>query len=390
MLNLTPLPLTAFGEQLRRNVDPAAPGPLKLMAARGLVPAAPPELASVLYQLSLDADATVASSAKRTMADAPAAVAMGAAAAPVDPRVLEFITLSQPRAEKVLEAVLQNRATDDQTFVRIASTCSESLAELIAANEVRVLRCPAIVEALYMNANARMSTIDRLIDLAKRQGVKFSLGALQLMIEDPGYDTTAAAVESVSREFDADADDHFKKLLAESLAHDEDHPDDDKEEALVQPSRRKKPVDEKDSVAQKSIATAILSMTISEKTRLATLGSKPEREFLIKDNNRLVHMAAVMSPKVQLRDIQTWAGNRLMPDGVLVYVANHRRYRRVYAIAVALVNNPKLPVKEGLRIMPTLVEKDLKLLMKNRNISHHLRRQTKAIVDAAEKKKTKG
>ncbi|MCB9530481.1 MAG: hypothetical protein H6700_01800 [Myxococcales bacterium] len=386
-MQLTPLALTAFPEQLRRNVEPGAPGPLKLMAARGLVPAAPPELAMVLYQLSLDPDAAVASAARRTMADAPDAIARGAAAAPLDPRVLDFIAASQPRNEKLLEAVLSNRQADDETFVRLAATCSESLSELIASNEVRLLRRPAIIEALYLNANARMSTIDRLIDLAKRQGVKFSMVALQSILDDPGYDTTAAAVESVGRELNSDADDLFRSLLAESLEGDHHDPEEDDETKLEQPRRRT--VNEDDSVAKKSIATAILSMTISEKMRLATLGSKAEREFLIKENNRLIHMAAVTSPKVQLRDIQTWSGSRVMPDGVLTYIANHRRYRRVYVIVVNLVNNPKTPVKEALRLFPSLVDKDLKALVKNRNISYQLRRQAKALQDSRDRKTRK-
>ena len=46
--------------------------------------------------------------------------------------------------------------------------------------------------------------------------------------------------------------------------------------------------------------TAIDKMSIAEKMRLATLGSKADREYLVKNNNRLVHMAAVTSPKVRL------------------------------------------------------------------------------------------
>ncbi len=112
-----------------------------------------------------------------------------------------------------------------------------------------------------------------------------------------------------------------------------------------------------------------------------------ERDFLIKDNNRLVHMAALTSPKVQLKDIQSYSGNRLMPDGVLSFIAQHRRYRRIYAIVVSLVNNPKMPVKEGVRLMPQLVRKDLKALLKNRNISHNLRRRAQALDREREKKR---
>ena len=38
----------------------------------------------------------------------------------------------------------------------------------MATNEVRLLRTPAIVGALYMNPRARMFTVDRLVELAAR------------------------------------------------------------------------------------------------------------------------------------------------------------------------------------------------------------------------------
>lgn len=372
-----PLPLDAFPEQLRRNVDPASPPPMRLMAARGLLPAAPREMAMLLYQLSLDADPAIANTARQTLAESPQQIVVAAAQARVDGAVLDFVARTRSKEDKVLEAVFTNPNTPDATFANLAGTCSESISELIAVAEVRLLRTPRIIEQLFLNPNARMSTVDRLIDLAKRNGVRFELAALQHILEDPGYDTTNAAVESASREFDKDADTLFKQLLDESLAGDDSDEEDDDEEKLTS-EEQERPVT--------NLAAKIIHMTISEKMRLAMLGSAAEREFLIKDNNRLVHMAAVTSPKVRLKDVQSWSGNRLVPDSVLSFISQHRRYRRVYQIVVNLVNNPKTPIKDGLRLLPQLVQKDLKALEKNRNVSHQLRRQGKSIMESRAKK----
>lgn len=372
-----PLPLDQFSEQLRRNVDPAAPMPLKMMAARGMVPASPAELACVLYQLTLDADAAISDAARKAFDESPDQLVVPAASSAIDGQVLDFLAHTHKRNEKAVEAVLLNRNALDETFEAFASICSESVSELIAINEVRLLRRPGIIEALYMNGNARMSTIDRLVDLAKRNGVKFELPALRDLIHDPGYDTAAAVVESVGKEMGG-GDAEFKSLLETALAGDEETP----------PEREKRKKEEEEEGGKSSnIATKILSMSISEKVRMATLGGKGERDFLIRDNNRLVHMAAVTSPKVQLKDIQNWSSNRLMPDGVLCFIAQHRRYRRVYQIVVNLVSNPKMPVKVGVKLMPQLVKKDLKSLVKNRNISHALRRQAKELQKQREKKR---
>lgn len=371
-----PLPLDQFSQQLRRNVDPASPAQLKMMAARGMVPASPAELACVLYQLSLDADTTISNAATKAMLESPDQIIVPAAGSPIDGQVLDFLAHSHKRNEKAVEAVLLNRNALDETFEAFASVCSESVSEVIAINEVRLLRRPTIIEALYMNGNARMSTIDRLVDLAKRNGVKFELPALRELLHDPHYDTAAAVVDSVGKEMDG-GDDQFKTLLETALATDEEAP----------PERdRRQKEDEEDSGRSSNIATKILSMSISEKVRMATLGGRGERDFLIKDNNRLVHMSAVTSPKVQLKDIQNWSANRMMPDGVLCYIAQHRRYRRIYTVVVNLVNNPKMPVKDGVRLMPQLVKKDLKALVKNRNISHALRRQAQELDRQRDKK----
>ena len=371
-----PLPLDQFSEQLRRNVDPDASVALRMMGARGLVPAAPGELATVLYQLSLDTDSTIRDAAKKSLSESPDQIVVTAGRSPIDGQVLDLVARSHSRNDQVLEAVFSNPKSLDETFEEFAKTCSESISELIAINEVRMLRRPEIIEALYMNPNARMSTIDRLVDLAKRHGVKFTLPVLRELISDPGYDTASAATESAAA-IDEGTDDEFKALLQQALDGEETEDETDARRASDEPEESKR---------SGNIATKILTMTISEKVRMATLGSITERDFLIRDNNRLVHMAAITSPKVSLKDIQSWSGNRMMPDNVLAFIGQHRRYRRIYAILVNLVNNPKMPVKDGVKLMQQLVKKDLKALVKNRNISHNLRRRAQSLDREREKR----
>ena len=59
----------------------------------------------------------------------------------------------------------------------------------------------------------------------------------------------------------------------------------------------------------------------------------------------------------------------------------------MYQIITNLVNNPKTPVKDSLRLLTTLAPKDLKSIQKNRNVSHQVRRQAKVIMESREKKR---
>ena len=60
-------PITAefLPEQMRKHVDPKAPVPLRMMAAKGLVPLAPSDMISVLFMLMYDAEAKCATRRRR-------------------------------------------------------------------------------------------------------------------------------------------------------------------------------------------------------------------------------------------------------------------------------------------------------------------------------------
>jgi hypothetical protein len=386
-MDLSALPLNMFSEKLVRHVVPDAPPQLRMMAARGLVPAAPNELLGLLYQLSFDADESVARSAKNTLESMPEDVITPAASAPNHPMVLYRLAeiASKKHSLKLLEAVLRNNHAPDDAFVTVARTCNESFSELIAANEVRVLRCPRIIESLFMNEHARQSTIDRLLDLARRNKVSFTeLPALQALIEDQRYDTAAEAKAAGTK------DDRFKKQLERSKA---EEAEEQKLEATLSEDelialREKQQEEEGEHAAKsKNKQAEIGNMSISEKMRLAMLGSSADRDLLIKDGNRLVHMAAATSPKATLKDVVAWSMNKQIPDNVISYIANHQRYRRLYKIIVNLSNNPKTPFAIATKIVPSLHTKDLGMLVKNRNSHPMVRRFAKNIADQREKKR---
>ena len=56
---------------LRKHVDPAAPVPLRMMAAKALVPLAPSDMLGALFMLTFDADAGVRETAAKTAAALP-------------------------------------------------------------------------------------------------------------------------------------------------------------------------------------------------------------------------------------------------------------------------------------------------------------------------------
>jgi hypothetical protein len=149
-----------------------ASGPTKMMSARGLMPLTPADQAAVLYQLALDGDATIAQAARATAAGLPEKILVGVAGARYDARVLDFFAMLHVDKPAVLEAAILNGATADQTIAALASRAGAREIDVIAQNEVRLLRHPEIIGAMYLNPKARMSTVDRAVELAVRNQVR--------------------------------------------------------------------------------------------------------------------------------------------------------------------------------------------------------------------------
>lgn len=117
-----------------------------------------------------------------------------------------------------------------------------------------------------------------------------------------------------------------------------------------------------------SLYNKILSMGVSDKIKLATLGNKEARGILIKDSNNAVVQAVMASPKLTEEELVTFAGNRNLSREVNRIISSKREFLKSYPVKLALVNNPKTPPAKSLQLLTYLRESDLKNLSKSRNV----------------------
>jgi hypothetical protein len=170
MIQHTPLEATRLSAAAQRALGP---GPGRMMAARGLLPLAPADQVAVLYQLSLEPESNLAQSARSTAAGIPEKLLAGTLAAPTtDPRVLDFFAQLIADKPAVFDAIALNPTVADETIATLAGRAGSREVDQIAQNEQRLLRHPEIIAAMYMNRRARMSTIDRVVELAVRNNVR--------------------------------------------------------------------------------------------------------------------------------------------------------------------------------------------------------------------------
>src|SRR5688572_25580281 len=117
-----------------------APGPTRMMAARGMLPLPKPgELLSVLYQLALGDDGAIAQAARATAESLPDKIVGGALAeADVDPRVLDWIAPRCVGAPVLHDALIHAPSVGDETIAALARQGDARAVDLIAQNDQRL------------------------------------------------------------------------------------------------------------------------------------------------------------------------------------------------------------------------------------------------------------
>ena len=374
-------PLEQLPPAVERAAGAAAPAAMKLMAARGMAPLPPAELVVAIYQLGFSAEETVREAAMKSAADLPDAVLQGALAAALDPRVLDFFARRVTKRDKLVQLLLLNRAVHDDTLRYLATVLDEAGLETIAKNDERLLRSPGIIAALYLNPRTRMSTAQRIVELAARNDVRVdqiptfdeitrsvlqdaaTLDPVQLDAEFKD-----AAIIAVSEEEQAAALDEAAAAEAAEAAE---------VEALLEgPKEGEAPPEQ----AEKEKRLEKLSP--AAKIRIATLGNSFARGTLIRDKNKQVSMACIKSPGVSDSEALKYANNRSLDANIVGFISNNRSWTRLPGIRLALCNNPKTPLPTTLRMLPTLNIRDLKILMRSKGIPAVVCKQAKELVQS--------
>jgi hypothetical protein len=328
------------------------------MAARGILPGAKPaEVLTVVALLADQDDPSIAALATQTLEKLPPAILDAALAQPLSEHVLAKLAAAHGTNASVVERLLRQSSIGQSALEILAEGASEQVGELVATNEELMLRFPTVIEKLYLNKRVRMSTADRLIELAVRNGLELSIPAFKEAAQAIRDELVVEPTEE--RTFDdelfIETETIAKIIDIESEVEDTHELDEEGEEKL-----RDKFLPLHARVAQ---------MTITQKIRRATLGTASERLLLVRDPNRLVAAAAVKSPMLKENEAAMISASRSVSDDVLRILANNREFTRNYQIKLNLVMNPRTPFTFVARLIPHLRETDLKALAKSKNVT---------------------
>src|SRR5713101_6108612 len=147
-----PVPLSALPTNFQKHVDPKAPVPLRMIGAKAMVPMGPKEMATALFMLTFAADAAGRETAVKSAAalhDRILSVALRDET--VDPPVLDYYAGVLASRDEYLEMLVLNPSTSDETVKRLTTRGDDRILEIVAQNQLRMLRHADIVRALCGN-----------------------------------------------------------------------------------------------------------------------------------------------------------------------------------------------------------------------------------------------
>jgi hypothetical protein len=335
-----------------------APEALRLGAARGALPL--PPLDRVLLQIRLLADPlpAVAAAARDGLAATATEMLAPLVGDPdCDAAVLDYCARSGRFQGETLAFVIAHPRVPDATLEALAVSGEADVLGLLITNEVRIIRNPSIVPLLRANPKLLPGHRGRLIELerdfigkdrpapAKPQGevIPFPAPVIQddLPSPAPAEDATVAEPDP------ADA--------GEPLPPEFD------EEALQRTDAYQR----------------IQRLNVAERNVLAMKGNSEERAILIRDTARVVSQAVLKNPRLSETEVVNYAGMRSVHEDILRAIAQNREWTKAYAVAWALVRNPKTPAGVSVQFLARLGTRDLKIAAGDKNVPDLIRRHAR-------------
>lgn len=350
--------LSQLPPHAQKALSPEAPAQLRIMAARGVVPGLKPfEIVQVIAALTASDDSKVREIAEATLAKLPAPILEGALSADLPAFVLDRLARNYPNQHDVIERLLRMPRIERETLEHLAETADERSGELIATNERLMLQHPTVIEKLYMNKRVRMSTADRLIELAVRHDLEVGIPAYKEAAQAIRNELIAEPSEEPTYDDVLFSNTHQLAERAGSLADDEDtHELDEEGEEHVRAKFL-------------PLHAVMAKLTVTQKIRRCMLGNAAERLLLVRDPNRLVAQAAVKSPNMRDAEAAQISASRSVSEDVLRIIAQNREFTRSYQVKLNLVGNPRTPLTFAARLLPHLRDNDVKTLAKSKNVS---------------------
>ncbi len=360
--------LTELPERIQPFLAPTSPVATRLRAAAGTLPLPPDQLVPVLLFLTQDGDELVRKKATAALQEMPGELVHPVLTQLHSAPALDAAVRVFRKHDEIARELATSPHIADDTIRWLAGTASAVVCEAIGRNQVRALRTPAIIEALWLNPRATQGVVQGLLELAVRQNLPLEHIA--------GFREVKAILSGEEKESEHEkglSDSEFSLAMAwATQSYEREH---GSTLAALTPEQAKA---EEDKTS--TLQTLITKMSVSQKVRLAMVGDANVRKLLIRDPKKLVALAVLRSPRITEGEVTNFASNKSLSEELLTTICRNRNWVKDYATRKALVFNPKTPLTFAMTFLRQLSPKDLKDASGSRDVNQTVARTAKRMI----------
>jgi hypothetical protein len=315
---------------------------LRLLAARGLLPVPPAELIPIQVELARGDDPELAREATASLRAIEPRVAVPYLERDAGPGELAWFAVSATNS-LLVGAVVRRRDVPRGLLAELAARAAPEIQEALLLRQDAIVELPEILSAL--DANPRLTAF------ARRRIHEYREHLL------PRQRRRAAANEGEADGLDPDeaTDEEARRAIAEVRRSEEATEDAD--------------VDDATGLTEAQIRMLALPVRL----HLARGAKRQLRSFLLRDPNPRVAVAVMRFNLFSDQEVEQIASSRLVTDEVFAEILRRKDWVRKYPIVRALVFNPGVPVGVGVRLVPRLSVRDLRVLSRERNVADPVR-----------------
>jgi hypothetical protein len=181
-----------------------------------------------------------------------------------------------------------------------------------------------------------------------------------------------------------------KRGVLPGRATNEDEPlipeaDDDPDEAGV--SAAVNNVEKSAGGDDRKVVAILTSLPVPQRLKIALKGTREQRSVLVRDPNRMVSAAVLSSPKLTDMEVESFARMGNVSEDVLRTIGTSRAWTQNYSVAAALIKNAKTPLAISMSLLPRMNDRDVKILVTDRNVPEGLRIAARKMMQNAEARK---
>ena len=275
------------------------------------------------------------------------------------PEVLAHFVAQAIHDERLAQKIAFHQRTPGQALLALASGGNATVVEFLLTNQERLLSVPGLLDRLMANPALQADQRGRILEVLERAATRDARAKSKAAASAEAGEEEGGEAEEIARLLSVDVG----ELYAESEIVDAKEFEQAEDPQIRDAFRR------------------IITLNTAGKAILAMKGGREERMILVRDTNKVVSLGVLRNPRITEAEVETIARMRNVSDEVLRLIGNNREWSKSYSVASALVENPKTPPGVSTNFIGRLNSKDLKNMMRSREIPELIRRMARRTFD---------